>query len=156
MAKKKNTPKSTESQARKAAKKAYGKKELKVNDYLAFGNLSKKERKNQNKMDKISAIRSSGTSKPEIKDTGKYTKGGAWPAKKLKVTVSKVDSDAYNILKKKAKAAGLSGVDADIAISKALKVVAPRMKSERSRTATRAKGIANREQKKRSNTDLTR
>jgi ElaB/YqjD/DUF883 family membrane-anchored ribosome-binding protein len=152
----KNKPKSTQSQANKATRKAYGKKEIKVNDYLAFGNLSKKDRKNQDKMDKISSIRGSGTSKIEIKDTGKYTKGGDWPSKKLKVTISKVDSDAYKVLKKRATSAGLSGADAKIAIDKALKIVAPRMKSDRSRTATRAKAIAKRESKKRYNTDLTR
>ena len=76
--------------------------------------------------------------------------------KKLKVTISKVDSDAYKVLKKRATSAGLSGADAKIAIDKALKIVAPRMKSDRSRTATRAKAIAKRESKKRYNTDLTR
>jgi hypothetical protein len=151
----KNKPKSTQSQANKATRKAYGKKEIKVNDYLAFGNLSKKDRKNQDKMDKISSIRGSGSSKIEVKDTGKYTKGGDWPSKKLKVTISKVDSDAYKVLKKKATIAGLSGVDAKIAIDKALMIVAPRMKSDRSRTATRAKAIDKRESKKRRNTNLS-
>ena len=71
-----------------------------------------------------------------------------------KVSVKKVDSDAYNVLAKRAKAAGLKGKDAKAAIDKAIKSVSTRMANERGRTATRAEGIARRETKKRRNTRL--
>jgi hypothetical protein len=66
-----------------------------------------------------------------------------------------VDLDAYDILAKKAKAAGLKGKDAEVAISKAIKGVSSRMKNDRQRTASRGEFIARRERKKRQNTDLS-
>ena len=70
------------------------------------------------------------------------------------VKVKKVDSDAYNILSKKAKAAGLKGADATAAINKALKAVSTRMTNDRQRTASRGEAIVRREERKRRNTNL--
>jgi hypothetical protein len=70
------------------------------------------------------------------------------------VKVKKVDSDAYNLLSKKAKAAGLKGADAEAAINKALKAVSTRMTNDRQRTASRGEAIVRRESKKRKNTNL--
>ena len=156
---KKEKDKSLQAKVAKAKDKAYGKRSVKLYDQLAFGKLSKAEKKNMNKMNAISVIQSSGADKVSIKDTGKYTKnkaGGGWPAKKLIATVSKVDADAYNLIVKRAKAKGLKGEEARAAIAKALKPTARTVKTERSRTATRAQGIANRQSKKRKSTDLTR
>ena len=72
-----------------------------------------------------------------------------------KATAKKVDLDAYNLLAKKAKAAGLKGKDAEVAIQKALKAVSTRMTNDRQRTASRGEFIARRERKKRQNTDLS-
>jgi ElaB/YqjD/DUF883 family membrane-anchored ribosome-binding protein len=71
-----------------------------------------------------------------------------------KASVKKVDADAYNLLAKRAKAAGLKGKDADAAIQKAIKAVSTRMTNDRERTASRGEFIARRESKKRKNTDL--
>jgi hypothetical protein len=71
------------------------------------------------------------------------------------VKVKKVDSDAYNLLAKKAKAAGLKGSDATAAINKALKAVSTRMTNDRQRTASRGEAIVRRESKKRKNTNLS-
>jgi len=56
---------------------------------------------------------------------------------------------------KKAKSAGLKGMEADAAIEKALKNVATRMRNDRQRTASRGEAIVRREKKKRMNTDLS-
>jgi ElaB/YqjD/DUF883 family membrane-anchored ribosome-binding protein len=74
---------------------------------------------------------------------------------KIDVKVKKVDSDAYNVLAKRAKLAGLKGKSAEAAISKALKTVSTRMSNDRNRTANRAEAIARREAKKRKNTNLS-
>jgi ElaB/YqjD/DUF883 family membrane-anchored ribosome-binding protein len=74
---------------------------------------------------------------------------------KIDVKVKKVDSDAYNVLAKRAKLAGLKGKSAEAAISKALKTVSTRMSNDRNRTANRAESIARREAKKRKNTNLS-
>ena len=76
------------------------------------------------------------------------------PAMVTKASVKKVDSDAYNLLAKRAKAAGLKGADATAAINKALKAVSTRMTNDRQRTASRGEAIVRRESKKRKNTDL--
>ena len=73
----------------------------------------------------------------------------------MEVKVKKVDSDAYNVLAKRAKLAGLKGKSAEAAISKALKTVSTRMSNDRNRTANRAEAIARREAKKRKNTNLS-
>jgi ElaB/YqjD/DUF883 family membrane-anchored ribosome-binding protein len=78
----------------------------------------------------------------------------AGPEMVTKASVKKVDADAYNLLAKKAKAAGLKGADATSAINKALKIVSTRMTNDRQRTASRGEAIVRRESKKRKNTDL--
>ena len=78
----------------------------------------------------------------------------AGPTMVTKASVKKVDSDAYNLLAKKAKAAGLKGADATAAINKALKAVSTRMTNDRQRTASRGEAIARRESNKRKNTNL--
>lgn len=79
----------------------------------------------------------------------------AGPTMVTKASVKKVDSDAYNLLAKKAKAAGLKGSDATAAINKALKAVSTRMTNDRQRTASRGEAIVRRESKKRKNTNLS-
>lgn len=141
--------------AQKAKDKAYGKENVEFANYRSYGKASKADIKNNAKQNKIMSISASGTSKPKVTDTGKTAKTDLFAAKVYNANISKVDSDAYDILKKKAKAAGLTGQEATNAIEKALKVVSRRMKSDRSRTATRTSAIQKRESKKRSNTDLS-
>ena len=76
------------------------------------------------------------------------------PEMVTKASVKKVDSDAYDILAKRAKAAGLKGSDATAAINKALKAVSTRMTNDRQRTASRGEAIVRREERKRRNTNL--
>jgi hypothetical protein len=76
------------------------------------------------------------------------------PTMVTKASVKKVDADAYNLLAKRAKAAGLKGKDAEAAIQKAIKAVSSRMTNDRQRTASRGEAIARRESKKRKSTDL--
>ena len=76
------------------------------------------------------------------------------PTMVTKASVKKVDADAYNLLSKRAKAAGLKGKEAEVAISKALKAVSTRMTNDRQRTASRGEAIVRRESKKRKNTNL--
>ena len=78
----------------------------------------------------------------------------AGPDMVSKASAKKVDVDAYNLLAKRAKAAGLKGKDADAAIQKAIKGVSNRMKNDRQRTASRGEAIVRRESKKRKSTDL--
>ena len=79
----------------------------------------------------------------------------AGPNMVSKASAKKVDVDAYNLLAKRAKAAGLKGKDAEAAIQKAIKAVSTRMTNDRQRTASRGEFIARRERKKRQNTDLS-
>jgi ElaB/YqjD/DUF883 family membrane-anchored ribosome-binding protein len=69
------------------------------------------------------------------------------PEMVTKASVKKVDSDAYDILEKRAKAAGLKGSDATAAINKALKAVSTRMTNDRQRTASRGEAIVRREER---------
>jgi len=68
-----------------------------------------------------------------------------------KVTYSKVDSDAYNLVMQRAARSGLSPKDAEKAIRDAIRVSSANMKTDRSRTTSRAEGIAKRELKKKQN-----
>ena len=68
--------------------------------------------------------------------------------------VKRVDIDAYDLLAKQAKAAGLKGKAAEIAISNAIKKVSTRMTNDRQRTASRGEAIVRREERKRRNTNL--
>ena len=65
-----------------------------------------------------------------------------------KVTYSKVDSDAYNLVMQRAAKSGLSPKDAEKAIRDAIRVSSANMKTDRSRTTSRAEGIAKRELKR--------
>ncbi len=65
-----------------------------------------------------------------------------------KVTYSKADRDAYDLVMKRAASSGLSPRDADKAIKNAIRVTSAGIKSDRSRTASRAEGVAKRELKK--------
>ena len=65
-----------------------------------------------------------------------------------KVTYSKVDRDAYNLVMERAAGAGLSPKDAAKAIRDAIRVSSANMKTDRSRTASRAEGIAKKELKR--------
>lgn len=87
-----------------------------------------------------------------IKLTGKRSMSGELYDRKI--TVKKVDLDAYDLLAKKAKAVGLRGKEAETAIARALKTVSSRMTNDRQRTASRGEAIARRESKKRSGTNL--
>ncbi len=68
-----------------------------------------------------------------------------------KVTYSKADRDAYDLVMKRAARSGLSPKDAAKAIKNAIRVTSADIKSDRSRTASRAEGIAKRELKKKQN-----
>jgi hypothetical protein len=87
-----------------------------------------------------------------IKVTAKQGLSGPYAEK---ATVKKVDLDAYDLLAKRAKSAGLKGKEAEAAISKALKAVSTRMTNDRQRTASRGEAIVRREAKKRRSTDLS-
>jgi hypothetical protein len=87
-----------------------------------------------------------------IKLTGKRGMSGDLYDKKI--TAKKVDIDAYDLLAKQAKAAGLKGKAAEIAISNAIKKVSTRMTNDRQRTASRGEAIVRREERKRRNTNL--
>ena len=87
-----------------------------------------------------------------IKITAKQGLSGPYAEK---ATVKKVDLDAYDLLAKRAKSAGLKGKEAESAISKALKAVSTRMTNDRQRTASRGEAIVRRESKKRKGTDLS-
>ena len=78
----------------------------------------------------------------------------AGPNMVSKASAKKVDVDAYNLLAKRAKAAGLKGKDAEAAIQKAIKAVSTRMTNDRQRTASRGEAIVRREERKRRNTNL--
>jgi hypothetical protein len=149
----KNKPMGTKEAAKKARSKASGKVEIDTIKKVGFiKNLGQKpsDKKYSRKAKIIDRVTG------ELKPT-KYRQfyaGG--PEMVTKASVKMVDSDAYNLLAKRAKAAGLKGQDAKIAISKSLNAISRQMKTDRGRSATRAEGIAKREQKKRRNTDLTR
>jgi hypothetical protein len=120
----------------------------------------------------LGVLKNLNTRPSDRKNTRKYEvlkKAGAVKAEKLrylsvanekpspvKYAVSRPDSDTYNLLAKRAKAKGLKGKEAKAAIEKAFKSTARTVKTERERSVTRAKGVVNRQSKKRKNTDLTR
>jgi hypothetical protein len=139
----KNKPMSTKEAAKKAKDKAYGTKEVRIY-------------KKTNLKDIVAAKASVNRRAKILDNSGKVIStryGGILGTTKLAKS-KKTDVDAYNLLAKRAKAAGLKGKDAKVAISKAIKGVSTRMANERGRTATRAEGIARRETKKRRNTRL--
>ena len=148
----KNKPMGTKEAAKKARSKASGKVEIDTIKKVGFiKNLG------QRPSDKKYSRKANVIDRAEKLKPTKYKQfyyGG--DAMVTKASVKTVDSDAYNLLAKRAKAAGLKGRDAKIAISKSLNAISRQMETDRGRSATRAEGIAKREQKKRRNTDLTR
>ena len=154
--------KSTEQKAKEARAMASGTKSIKFTNVQTYGNISKKDQKNMQAQNKILSIANKIDGKKTLGETvklaptGKMKKAGSsfLSAKEYKAIVKKVDSDAYDLLVKKAKAVGLKGMDAEIAIDKALKNVSNRMKNDRQRTASRGEAIVRREERKRRNTNL--
>jgi hypothetical protein len=65
-----------------------------------------------------------------------------------KATVSNVNEEAYQRVMKRAAASGLSAKDAKKAIDGAIRTISGNLQTDRSRTASRAEGIAKRELKK--------
>jgi hypothetical protein len=65
-----------------------------------------------------------------------------------KVTYSKVSSEAYDRAIARAQKSGLSSKDAKKAIDSAIRTISGNLQTDRSRTASRAEGIAKRELKK--------
>ena len=142
----KNKPMGTKEAAKKAKDKAYGTKEIRVykktnlKDLLAVKASVNRRTKILNNAGKLISV----------------SRGGGILGSTKVAESKKTDVDAYNLLAKRAKAAGLKGKDAKAAISKSLDVISRQMKTDRGRSATRAKGIAKRESNKRKNTDLTK
>jgi hypothetical protein len=161
--------KTTAQKAKEARAMASGTKSIKFTNVQTYGNISKKDQKiskkdqkNMQAQNKILSIANKIDGKKTLGETvklaptGKRKKASSsfLSAKEYKAIVKKVDSDAYDLLVKKAKAVGLKGMDADIAIDKALKNVSNRMKNDRQRTASRGEAIVRREERKRRNTNL--
>jgi hypothetical protein len=144
----KNKPMGTKEAAKKARSKASGTKKINVNKAQ---NIASELISGSNPKVGRNARVLSLTGKA-IKLTGKRGMSGDLYDKKI--TAKKVDIDAYDLLAKQAKAAGLKGKAAEIAISNAIKRVSTRMSNDRNRTANRAEAIARREERKRRNTNL--
>jgi hypothetical protein len=140
---------STEAKAKAARAKASGKVEIKpIKKEGFFSGKKPSEAKYTRKANVLASAK-----KLTATEAKPLYMGG--PNMVTKASAKKVDSDAYNLLAKKAKAAGLKGKDAEAAIQKAIKAVSTRMSNERNRTASRGEFIARREKKKRMNTDLS-
>ena len=142
--------KSTEQKAKEARAMASGKVEIDtIKKVGILKGLSQKpsDKKYSKKAKSLAAAKKLTPTKS--KD---FYLGG--PEMVTKASVKKVDSDAYDILEKRAKAAGLKGSDATAAINKALKAVSTRMTNDRQRTASRGEAIVRREERKRRNTNL--
>ena len=143
---------STSDSAKSAREKAYGKKTVYVDKPFKAEGSNKKV--STPDLKKAKALKKQGKatiqniSKKEAYKNFESTR----PAKTMaKAKYSNVDSDAYDLLMKRAQNAGLTPAQTKKAISQALKATARQMGSERSRTATRATGIEKREAKKKIN-----
>ena len=144
----KKEEKSTAEKAKAARAKASGKVEIKpIKKEGFFSGKKPSEAKYTRKANVLANAKKLTPTRAE----SLYAGG---PKMVTKASVKKVDADAYNLLAKRAKAAGLKGKDADAAIQKAIKTVSTRMTNDRQRTASRGEAIARRESKKRKNTDL--
>ena len=143
--------KSEKERAAKTVDKARGMVEKKgVKKYGLFSGVKPSQKKNTREYEvlkKAGAVKSEKT---------RYLSVASKKESPIKYTTSKPDADTYNLLAKRAKAKGLKGAEAKAAIEKAFKSTARTVKTERERSVTRAKGIVNRQSKKRKNTDLTR
>jgi hypothetical protein len=146
---------STEAKAKAARANASGTKTFKVAGVRSSNPETKYEKKNQAKVAATYTVKKNNEKGVKVEETKGKTRLMSGMAKVYKVTAPKVDLDAYNLLAKRAKAAGLKGMEADIAIEKAIKSVSTRMKNDRQRTASRGEAIVRRERKKRMNTDLS-
>jgi hypothetical protein len=147
----KNKPMGTKEAAKKTRSKASGKVEIDTIKKVGFiKNLG--QRPSDKKYNRKAKILGKAEKLKPTKAKQFYYGGDAMVTK---ASVKTVDSDAYNLLAKRAKAAGLKGKSAEAAISKALKTVSTRMSNDRNRTANRAEAIARREAKKRKNTNLS-
>jgi len=148
MAKKKEM--STAEKAKAARAKASGKVEIKtIKDTGFVKGLT--ERPSDKKYSTQATVLAKAKKLTPTKVENLYMEG---PDMVTKASVKKVDADAYNLLAKRAKAAGLKGKEAEAAISKAIKAVSSRMTNDRQRTASRGEAIVRREAKKRSGTNL--
>jgi hypothetical protein len=146
----KNKPMSTKEAAKKARSKASGKVEIDTIKKVGFVKALGQRPSDKKYSRKAKVLGKAGKLTATKTDRFYY----AGPEMVTKASVKKVDSDAYNVLAKRAKAAGLKGKDAKAAINKSIKSVSTRMANERERTATRAEGISRRETKKRRSTRL--
>jgi hypothetical protein len=115
--------KTTAQRAKEARAMASGTKSIKFTNVQTYGNISKKDQKNMQAQNKILSIANKIDGKKTLGETvklaptGKRKKASSsfLSAKEYKAIVKKVDSDAYDLLVKKAKAVGLKG-NADIAL----------------------------------------
>ena len=147
----KNKPMGTKEAAKKTRSKASGKVEIDTIKKVGFVKSLGQKPSDKKYSRKAKVLGKAEKLKPTKAKQFYY--GG--DAMVTKASVKTVDSDAYNLLAKRAKAAGLKGKSAEAAISKALKTVSTRMSNDRNRTANRAEAIARREAKKRKNTNLS-
>jgi ABC-type Na+ efflux pump permease subunit len=144
-----NSPKgakSTAEKAKAARAMASGTKQINVRSFKNLGDELSSDTPRVNRNAKILA-----KAGKVIKVTAKQGVNGPYAEK---ATVKKVDLDAYDLLSKQAKAAGLKGKAAEIAISNAIKKVSTRMTNDRQRTASPGEAIVRREERKRRNTNL--
>jgi hypothetical protein len=149
-----NSPKGAKTTAQKAkAARASASGKVSIDTIRDFGIIKAASKKPSDKQYTEKAKSLAAAKKLTPTKAKQFYYGG--PDMVTKASVKKVDSDAYNLLAKKAKAAGLKGTDATAAINKALKAVSTRMTNDRQRTASRGEAIVRRESKKRKNTDLS-
>jgi len=144
-----NSPKgakSTAEKAKAARASASGTKQINVRTYKNIGEELTSDTPRTNRNAKVLA-----KAGKVIKLNAKQGVTGPYD---IKATVKKVNLDAYDLLAKQAKAAGLKGKEAETAISRAIKRVSTRMTNDRQRTASRGEAIVRREAKKRSGTNL--
>jgi hypothetical protein len=144
-----NSPKGAKTTAQKAKEAramASGTKKINVRSYKNLADELSSDTPRTNRNAKVLA-----KAGKVIKVTAKQGVSGPYAEK---ATVKKVNLDAYDLLAKQAKAAGLKGAEAETAISRAIKKVSTRMTNDRQRTASRGEAIVRREAKKRSGTNL--
>jgi hypothetical protein len=160
--------------AKSAIDKAYGKetriyqkptkpkKDVNSEDYMGMTQKQKNTKYYSSTSDRITGERAkvlknlkrakeSGVSNKEARAMTENENPKAKGKDFSKVTYSKVDRDAYDLVMKRAARSGLSPKDAAKAIENAIRVTSAEIKSDRSRTASRAEGIAKRELKKKQN-----
>ena len=152
MAKKKTKAPSVKKEAKKARSKASGTTEIDTIKKVGFIK-SLGQRPSDKKYSRKALVLGSGAKVIAQTKHRRFYAGG--PEMVTKVSVKKVDSDAYNTLARRAKAAGLKGKDAKAAIERSLGIVSTRMETERGRSARRAEAKARQNKSRRRNTPLT-